>query len=132
MPQLTSHLRRRYLAAVPLLLFALVACLLAVALLDGQPNIHTEPERPDIVWADVSNIPLDYPWSPEEQAMRKLAIERRDSSLLPVCTDDYVEWRSASEEARRAENDLMPSGVDFWSAPGCRARVDRYVVAPRR
>ena len=115
-----------------LMLFTLVACLVMMAQLDGQSTIHAEPERPDIVWAEVANIPLDYPWSPEEQAMRKTAIEHRDSSMLPVCTDDYVEWRSASEDTRRAENGLMPTGVDFWSAPGCRARVDRYVVAPRR
>ena len=78
-----------------------------------------------------SGLLLDYPWSAEEQAKRQLAIAQRDSSLLPQCTDEYVEWRSATEEARRAADGLMPPSPDFWSAPGCRARVDFEVLGPK-
>ena len=72
---------------------------------------------------------LDYQWSREEQAQRKVAIAHKDSSLLPTCTDEYVAWRTATQEARKAADGLMPSSPDFWSASGCRARVDRVVVS---
>ena len=71
---------------------------------------------------------LDYQWSPEEQAKREAAIVQKDSSLLPTCTDDYIAWRTATEEDRMAADGLMPPSPDFWSAPGCKARVDMILV----
>lgn len=72
---------------------------------------------------------LDYQWSPEEQARREAAIAQKDSSLLPVCTDEYVAWRTATEEAREAGDGLMPPSPYFWSAPGCKTRTDSVAVS---
>ena len=72
---------------------------------------------------------LEYQWSPAEQAQRDLAIERRDTSLLPKCTDDYFRWREETRPAREAAGDA-PFSMDFWSAPGCRGEPDRVIRGP--
>ncbi len=75
---------------------------------------------------------LTYQYSPAEQAQRKLAIERRDASLLPVCTDDYFAWRAETKEEREALYGTRPPSLDFWERPGCRGIPDQEVQGPNR
>ena len=74
---------------------------------------------------------LEYAWSPAEQAQFELAIERRDTSLLPECTDDYYQWREETKPLREAAGDA-PFTMDFWEAPGCKGKPDRVVPGPNR
>ena len=78
-----------------------------------------------------SDTALEYPWSAPEQAQRDLAIQLRDSSLLPECTEDYFRWRTETKVARETTSAAPPS-TDFWSAPGCKGVPDRLVEGPPR
>ena len=106
---------------IPAISVLIAAAALIVAV---QVNEDSWPSSKYETWGT-----LDYQWSREEQTQRGVAIRHKDSSLLPTCTDEYVAWITATQDARKAADDLMPSSPDFWSAPGCRARVDRVVVS---
>jgi hypothetical protein len=74
-------------------------------------------------------VPDEFPWPPEQQRQRELAIEKRDPSLLPECTEEYFAWR----EQARTQGLLQdrPPGMDFWSSPGCRGNPDQEVRGPQ-
>ena len=81
-------------------------------------------------WSSVpaGEFPQTYPWSLEEQQLRRAAIEQRDATLLPQCSNDYIAWRD--EAKQRGLLQAGPPDLDFWSSPGCKGVPDRLVQGP--
>ena len=103
----------------------------AMSKASGASNPHgSSPQESVLALSSPSELPLDYPWSEEEQAQRDLAIEKRDASLLPKCTEDYFVWREATRERREAARGTEPPPGDIWAAPGCSGTPDRLVIGP--
>ena len=102
--------------------FAALALFLVTGLVGGAIWIAAAPGEP--------GQPERYQWSAAEQVKRDQAIAQKDSSLLPVCTEDYFEWREETKAAREAAGITEPAKTDFWSAPGCRGIPDRLVEGP--
>ena len=100
-----------------------VAAIGTISLLTASVNPFGETER------DVSNLSEvsatvatpSPPWTPSQQRQRELAVERSDRSLLPICPQEYFDWREATKHLRQ---DTGPTTMHWWEAPGCRVVPD--------
>ncbi len=110
---------------------ATLAATASVGVLGASNQSAPPPTQQVLVQSNLSELPLDYPWSPEEQAQRDRAIQQGDSSLLPECTKDYFAWRAATQERREAARGTEPPSGGFWDKPGCKGVPDRLVVGPQ-
>jgi len=97
------------------------------AMIAGVPSfiaetgrLVTHPDgRQEIVW-----VTPELPGVEESLKMIAAAKAAGDTSLLPLCSPEFREYR----RARAIPRDRPPS--DFWDDPGCRAIPDGASIGP--
>ncbi len=73
-------------------------------------------------------VPAKFPWSPDQQRQRELAIQKRDRSLLPQCPEEYFAWRDQAKIAGGLKD--RPPSTEFWDNPGCEGTPDAITAGP--